>query len=176
MRARWLQFLQRFDFVIKHTSGKSNKATDALNRKGILLTTLQSQIIAFDHLPTLYPSDIDFKRIWETCSDHKPCKDYHIVINFFFKGDVLYVPNASLREAIIKEAHSSRLAGHFGRDKTLAAISFKFFWPNSIGMILTSSKDALFAKQLKVILKILVCTFLYLFLLLFGRIYLWILF
>ena len=129
MHARWLQFLQRFDFVIKHTSGKSNKVADALSRKGILLTTLQTQIIAFDHLPTLYPTDIDFRSIWENCSNHKPCKDYHIVNSFLFKGDVLCVPHTSLREAIIKETHSSGLAGHFGRDKTLVAISSKFFWP-----------------------------------------------
>ena len=40
MHTRWLQLLQRFNFVIKHTLGKTNKAVDALNRKGILLTTL----------------------------------------------------------------------------------------------------------------------------------------
>ena len=114
MHARWLQFLQRFNFVIKNTSGKSNKVADALSRNGILLTTLQSQIIAFDHVPTLYPTDTDFRSIWETCSNHKPYKDYHIVNNFLFKGDVLCVPHTSLRGEIIKEAHSSRLARHFG--------------------------------------------------------------
>ena len=129
MHARWLQFLQRFDFVIKHTSGKT-KAADALNQKGILLTILQSQVIAFYHIPTLYPYDTAFKSIWETCSNHnKPCKDYHIVNDFLFKGDVLCVPHTSLREAIIKEAHFSGLAGHFSREKTLAVICSKFFWP-----------------------------------------------
>ena len=127
MHARWLQFLQRFNFVIKHTLGKSNKVVDALSRKGTLLTTLQSQIIAFDHLPTLYPTNTNFRSIWKNYSNHKPCKYYHIVNNFLFKGDVLCVPHTSLREAIIKEAHSSGLARHFGRDKTLAAISSKFF-------------------------------------------------
>ena len=107
MHACWLQFSQRFDFVIKHTSGKSNKVVDAHSRKATLLTTLQSQIIAFDHLSTLYPTDTNFSSIWETFSNHKPCKDYHIVNNFLFIGDVLCVPHTSLTEAIIKEAHSS---------------------------------------------------------------------
>ena len=124
-----VEFLQRFDFVIKHTSGKTNKVVDALSWKGILLTTLQSQIISFDHLPTLYPTDSDFRIILEACSNHKPYKDYHIVNDFLFKCDVLCIPHASLIEAIIKETHSSGLPGHFGRDKTLATIFPKFFWP-----------------------------------------------
>jgi hypothetical protein len=37
---------------------------------------------------------------------------------FFFKDNHLYIPQCSLREAIIKEAHGGSLAGHFGRDKT----------------------------------------------------------
>ena len=67
--------------------------------------------------------------MWESFSNHKPCKDYHIDNSFLFKGDVLCILHTSLRETIIKEAHSTGLAGHFGRDKTLAAISLKFFWP-----------------------------------------------
>lgn len=38
MHARWIQFLQRFDFVIKHTPSNTNKVADALSRKGTFLT------------------------------------------------------------------------------------------------------------------------------------------
>lgn len=41
-----------------------------------------------------------------------------------FKGDMVSIPHTSLRESVVKES-----AGHFGRDKTIASISSKFFWP-----------------------------------------------
>ena len=40
MHIRWISYLQRFDFVIKHQAGKENKVVDALSRKGSLLTLL----------------------------------------------------------------------------------------------------------------------------------------
>lgn len=45
MHARWLSFLQRFDFVIKHKAGSTSKAADALSRKGSLFTLLKGEII-----------------------------------------------------------------------------------------------------------------------------------
>lgn len=63
MHARWIQFLQRFDFVIKDTPGNTNKVADALSRKGTLLTLLQREIIAFNHIIELYPNDPNFKDI-----------------------------------------------------------------------------------------------------------------
>ncbi|GJX79596.1 RNA-directed DNA polymerase [Tanacetum coccineum] len=44
----------------------------------------------------------------------------------------LCVPLSSVREAIILEAHQGGLAGHFGRDKTVAMISERFFWPKLV--------------------------------------------
>ena len=48
---------------------------------------------------------------------------------FLFKNDTLCIPQTSLHESLLREAHSGGLAGHFGRDKTLALLSSKFFWP-----------------------------------------------
>lgn len=64
MHARWISFLQRFDFEIKHRAGKENKVADALSRKSSLLTLLSSEIVAFKHLPCLYEEDTDFGDIW----------------------------------------------------------------------------------------------------------------
>nr|GEY33882.1 putative reverse transcriptase domain-containing protein [Tanacetum cinerariifolium] len=48
---------------------------------------------------------------------------------YLFKGARLYIPLCSLREAIILEGHAGRLAGHFGRDKTLALLHEQSYWP-----------------------------------------------
>lgn len=42
------------------------------------------------------------------------------------------MPQSSLREAIIREAHSAGLAGHFRRDKTKLFVQEHFFWPKLI--------------------------------------------
>ncbi|GJS16698.1 RNA-directed DNA polymerase [Tanacetum coccineum] len=56
--------------------------------------------------------------IWSKC-DNGP----------LFKGTRLCIPLCSLREAIILEGHAGGLAGHFGRDKTLALLREQFYWP-----------------------------------------------
>lgn len=175
MHARWLQFLQRFNFVIKHTSGNVNKVVDALSRKGTLLTLLQGEITAFDHITDLYATDQDFKHIWEKCLLHQPCLDYHILDRFLFKGNCVCISHTSLRESIIKELHSNGLAGHFGRDKTIIAVSSKFFWPQ-LKMSTTLCVGVLFAKPQKVTPKIQAYIPLYQFLIQFGRTSPWILF
>lgn len=64
MHARWLSFLQQFDFVIKYKDG-TFKAADALSRTGTLLTLLQGEIIVFSNLPSSYANDPDFNDAWK---------------------------------------------------------------------------------------------------------------
>ena len=129
MHARWISFLQRFDFVIKHQSGKENKVADALSRKSSLLTLLSSEVVAFKHLPDLYEEDTDFSEVWYKCTNYIKAEDFHIVEGFLFKGEQLCIPHTSLREALLKEAHSGGLAGHFEQDKTFETISKRYYWP-----------------------------------------------
>lgn len=113
-------FTQKFDFVIKHTSGVTNKVADASSRKPSFLTVLKSNITAFDHLPTCYENDPDFHTIWLKCSSNSPPKDYHLLDGFLFCGNRLCIPQGSLREAIIMEANSNGLTAHLGRDKHMS--------------------------------------------------------
>lgn len=122
MHARWISFLQRFDFVIKHQSSKVNKAADASSRKGCLLTVL-AEVIASAHLPDLYDTDVDFNLIGNNCSHNLAMYDSHIFYGFLSKGDSLFIPHTSLCEVLIKELHCRALAGHFGRDKTFELLS-----------------------------------------------------
>ncbi|KAA0050434.1 uncharacterized protein E6C27_scaffold175G00240 [Cucumis melo var. makuwa] len=112
MHARWVSYIQRFDLLIKHQANKENRVADALSRKETLLTVLFVEITALNHLPMLYETDEDFGEIWSHCIAYIHDRDYHLVEGFLFKGDQLCILYTSLREALIKKAHSGGLAGH----------------------------------------------------------------
>jgi hypothetical protein len=64
--AMWIEFLQRFDFVIKHKAGSSNVIADSLSRRHSMLTTMHNHVIGFGDIRDLYPDDPDFRSVWES--------------------------------------------------------------------------------------------------------------
>ena len=67
MHARWISFIQRFTFSIKHKSGKLNRVVDALSRKAACLINNRADVFGFDYFKELYHQDRDFAEIWESC-------------------------------------------------------------------------------------------------------------
>lgn len=89
-------------------------------------------MVRFIELKTLYPEGPDFTKSWKACKepvtvDRTKWLDYMIQDGMLFKGSQLCIPRSSMRENLIKEKHSGRMAGHLGRDKTIAIVSEHYF-------------------------------------------------
>ena len=123
-----MEFLQAYNFTIKHKAGVHNVVADALSRRYALVTSMQVQVVGFDVLKEPYEEDADFGEIWKVCAD-KPFKGFVRMDDFLFKGNSLCIPSCSLRLSILDELHGGTLGGHFGEAKTLALMKANFFWP-----------------------------------------------
>ena len=73
----------------------------------------------------MYKNDPNFGNVWENCSNGS-FNHFLVQEGFLFKNNRLCIPQYSLQRAIIEEVHGGGLAGHFGRDKTLALVQENF--------------------------------------------------
>ncbi|GKA65488.1 RNA-directed DNA polymerase [Tanacetum coccineum] len=136
IHARWASFLEKFNYVIKHKSGASNKVADALSRKTTLLVTISNEVVGFDSIKELYASDEDFGNIWMELETKQHRGEFILLDGYLFKGNRLCIPKTSLRSQLIKEVHAGGLSAHLGRDKTIASVESQFYWPqlkNNVG-------------------------------------------
>ena len=78
MHARWIMFLQRFSYVFKHKAGINNKVANALSRRPSLLSIMHSEVVGFENLQDVYPTDPDFGTIWAKCSNKENASPFHI--------------------------------------------------------------------------------------------------
>ena len=123
--AKWVEFMQNFNFVIKHISGSANKVSYALSRRNLVVQEFQVKTLGFEHLKEMYHEDPDFKEAYEAYGnpllrDKNSWEEYLIQDGLLFKGSQFCIPRCSMRDNLVKEKHSGGLGGHFGHDKTFA--------------------------------------------------------
>ena len=63
--AKWVKFLQTFQFVLKHKSRQLNKVADVLSRRQALLNAMQSMVVGFEIVKTLYKNYYYFDHLWK---------------------------------------------------------------------------------------------------------------
>jgi len=125
---KWVEYLQAFHFVIHHKSGQLNKGPDALSRRYLLLSTLESKVLSFEIIKGLYAQDEDFKDSYEKCSSSDSL--FHLEHGFLFKGTRLCIPKSGFRELLIQKLHGGALFGHFGIEKTCCMLKEHYYWPS----------------------------------------------
>ena len=60
--------MQKFTFVIKHTSGKSNKVVDALSKISLVSHEVKVNTLGFEKID-MYKEDLDFKDVYASCEN-----------------------------------------------------------------------------------------------------------
>jgi len=120
--------MQAFHFVIQHKSGQMNKGANALSRRYLLLSTLESKALGFECIKNMYAQDEDLKAIVESCSSYAH-GSFHLENGFLFEGNRLCAPKCCFEELLIRELHRRALADHFGIEKTCPMLKEHYFWP-----------------------------------------------
>ncbi|GJW21816.1 RNA-directed DNA polymerase [Tanacetum coccineum] len=123
---KWEHYLIQQEF---HKSGASNKVADALSRKTTLLVTISNEVVGFDSIKELYASDEDFGNICMELETKQHRGEFILLDGYLFKGNRLCIPKTSPWIQLIKEVHAGRLSAHLGRDKTIASVESRFYWP-----------------------------------------------
>jgi hypothetical protein len=123
--AQWMEFIETFPYVIKYKRGKENIMADALSRRYALVSTLNAKLLGFEYVKELYVNDDDFASVFGACEKAVFGKFYRLD-GYLFRENKLCVPNNSMRELLVREAHGG-LMGHFGVRKTLDVLHEPFF-------------------------------------------------
>ena len=108
--ARLVEFIETFPYVIKYKQGKENVVADALSRRYVLLSALETKFLGFEFIKDLCATDSDFKEVFKNCSKAAYGKYYQASVFLFFDNR-LCVPQCSSRELFLREAHGGGLMG-----------------------------------------------------------------
>jgi len=128
---RWIEFLQDYAFTLRHKARVENKAADALSRHIFILTKMSTVVNSFEKIKAEYESCPSFCDIYAilTNGSTQEVDGYTPHDGYLFLGQKLCIPRTSLREFLVWELHDGGLARHFGNEKTIEAVEYRFYWP-----------------------------------------------
>ena len=111
--------------MLKHKSGFKDKVVDALSHIGCLLHTMRVEVIGFHKLKVAYSSCPDLGLVYSEllAGNRRPYVDFVFHDGYLFRGSQLCVPRISFRDFLVWEMHAEGLAGHLGKDRTIALVA-----------------------------------------------------
>ncbi|KAI9165705.1 hypothetical protein LWI28_019113 [Acer negundo] len=115
---------ETFTFVIRHCPGVDNKVVDDLSRVLTVVQSLSITVLGLDRIKSEYSTCLDFGIIFREILDghRRDHVDFVIKDGYLFRGSYLCLLRTSLCDFLVWEMHAGGLAGHLGRDKTIAVM------------------------------------------------------
>ncbi|GBG90521.1 hypothetical protein CBR_g50865 [Chara braunii] len=141
--ARWMAFIDQFDFFSDHIPEKSNRFADALSRRPDHCTAVYSTFEIDYNLRNSfirgYQADPEFCDKYANCSSPNPAPSHYRIQEGYLlvhtRGkDLLCVPSdPHLRTRLLGEFHDAPATGHFGVNCTIGRLRQRFWWPGLLG-------------------------------------------
>jgi transposase InsO family protein len=132
-QARWLEFLQQYQFEIRYKPGKANKVADALSR-AMPVSAISVLDVRLDEFREKQQEDATLRPVFEALrAPEKPPKYrlYAVRDGVLYYQDRLYVPSV-LRPTLLEEYHDAATSGHVGSEKMYASMLLDYFWPRML--------------------------------------------
>ncbi|GBG62900.1 hypothetical protein CBR_g34272 [Chara braunii] len=125
--ARWMAFIDQFDFFPDHIPGKSNRFADALSRRPDHCTAVYSTFEIDDLRDNFihgYQADPEFRDKYLNCSSPNPAPSHYriqegyLVVHTWGKDLLCVSSDSHLRTRLLGEFHDAPATGHFGVNRT----------------------------------------------------------
>nr|GEU85573.1 hypothetical protein [Tanacetum cinerariifolium] len=117
---RWLELLKDYDTNIQYHPGKANVVADALSRKSGMIAGIKASLrVEPDLIYRIKEAQKEDSKTWTIVKNLDKQVEFHLDNdNVLWQDTRLVDPNdASLREALLTEAHSSPFSVHSGSTK-----------------------------------------------------------
>jgi hypothetical protein len=136
-QSRWLEFLSKYNFDIKHIKGKENKVADALSRRVHELRATAISMYQTDvkrKIMEAANTDLQYRELVAMLQQGKILRKMDIcklgVDGILLHKNIIFVPNVQdLKRIILHEIHNVPYAGHPRYQKIVAAVKSQYFWP-----------------------------------------------
>ena len=112
--AKWVAYLQQFNFCIRHKAGVLNKVAEGLSQRHALLCHMQAVVLGFDVFKEHYMGDNKLQPILAAIKqgNYATYLGFYEKEGFLFKGVQLCVPNFLLRDQLLLEVHNQGWEGY----------------------------------------------------------------